>query len=492
MSASKRPLFAFVLVALVAFVIFITQAAETAHANSTEETSSTRPEMPQDAAPVAAAAIEPLDSYAFVDVTVLPMHEEGMLANQTVVVEDGIITKIGKVAEVEVPEGALSIDGKGKFLIPGLIDMHSHLPRGAQSQITQEGFLAINLMNGVTTLRGMIGEELHLSLREQIARRELLGPRLIVGSPAYKRGRATNRDEARRLVKQDVEAGYDFIKVHEAIPAPIYNQVAETAAEHGLQIAGHVSDYVGLHGALAVGQSTIDHLDNTPEALTPKSVQDAHIGRRMPYEILIAEATDDALADTIRRYKEAGTGSVPTLCLFVNLLSVDVGASLKSKRPGMEFVNPSTVARWVRTVDSVHKQAGEFPIRDEYVNLRERIVKSLFDAGVPVMIGTDSPQTFNIPGFAMRHEMSYFKRAGLNNWQVLRAATFVPAQFMARDGEFGSVQEGRFADLVLLNSNPLNSIYNTFDSAGTMVAGQWLPKSWFTSNTAQFRGMLDE
>ena len=88
--------------------------------------------------------------------------------------------------------------------------------------------------------------------------------------------------------------------------------------------------------------------------------------------------------------------------------------------------------------------------------------------------------------------MGYFQRGGLNNWQVLRAATFVPAQFMARDGEFGSIQEGRYADLVLLNSNPLNSVYNTFDSTGTMVAGQWLPKSWFSANTAQFRGMLDE
>lgn len=398
---------------------------------------------------------------AFVNVNVVPMDRERVLEGQTVVVRDGRIEAVGPAAEVRVPEGAVRIDGAGKFLMPGLAEMHAHVPGASATEAQLEELMFLYVANGVTTIRGMLGAPNQLALRDRIDRGELLGPMLFVGAPSLNGTSAPDAETAERLVREHHAAGYDFLKLHPGLSRDAYDRMAAVAREAGITWAGHVSADVGIGHTLATRQSTIDHLDGyLPAALEPERME------------ALAEAT-----------RGAGTWNVPTMYLWESFLSSD-GADRWLALPEMRYVSPSQREAWRRQKSGIEAQQAQAGLTDEArrteVEGRRRLLKALSDAGARLLMGTDSPQLFNVPGFALHREIGVMAGAGLSPFEVLESGTSNVALYTAEDlgldVAFGTVAPGMRADLLLLEANPLADVRNVARRAGVMVRGRWLPE----------------
>ncbi len=226
--------------------------------------------------PGAAACGDPLPEvdgdFAFVGVNVLPMRGPNgavALENQTVVVANRRIASISPSDTVEVADGVEVVEAEGQFLMPGLAEMHGHLPGRPLLPLDVKNLLFLYVANGVTTVRGMQGNRSQFTMRDQIARGETIGPRLFVGSTAMSGTRVTTPQQGAQLVREYQQNGYDLVKIHEGLTAEVFDAVAVSANELGMPFGGHVPDEVGLWRALDAGQTSIDHLDNYVEALVP-------------------------------------------------------------------------------------------------------------------------------------------------------------------------------------------------------------------------------
>ncbi|HVS13672.1 MAG TPA: amidohydrolase family protein [Thermoanaerobaculia bacterium] len=419
------------------------------------------------------AAREVEGDLAFVGATVLPMDGRDRLESHTVVIAGDRIVAVAPSDAVTVSADTKVIDAAGKFLMPGVAEMHGHYPQDAESQLARD-VLFLYVANGVTFVRGMQGGAQHLPLRDAIERGEVLGPRLLVSAPMLHGGAVTDPDQAEALVREAAAAGFDHLKVHEGLSLEVYDRIAATAKELGLPFAGHVSNLVGLRHALEQGQQTIDHLDNYLEAMIGDAEAVADLGLfdlgRLAGEI-DASRLDEIVAATV----EAGTGVVPTMALWEVLFGSRSGAEWLELRPETRYMPAAMVEGWVAAADQGMAQLGRD--REAIANilaLRRRVLAALHDAGVPVLFGTDSPQVFSVPGFSIHHEMQVMVESGLTPAEVLATGTTAVADFLGLSDEMGSVSEGRRADLVLLHGDPTEDVSRFADRAGVVVAGRWL------------------
>ena len=209
---------------------------------------------------LAIAGSQAADSvYAFVDVSVVPMDRERVVEHQTVIVLNGLIETIGPADQVRLPEGAVRIDGRGRYLLPGLAEMHAHIP--SNSVEFAEEVLFLYAANGVTTIRGMLGSPLHLELRERVAAGELLGPRIWTSSPSVNGNSVRTPEQADSAARGSKRAGYDFIKIHPGLSRAAFDRLDATADAVGITFSGHVPTDVGVARALEAQYASIDHLD---------------------------------------------------------------------------------------------------------------------------------------------------------------------------------------------------------------------------------------
>jgi len=417
---------------------------------------------------------------AFVGVTVLPMDgatTPTLLENRTVVVTDRRIDSISPTDTVEVAEGVLVVDAEGFYLMPGLAEMHGHLPGPRWMQADARNLLFLYVANGVTTVRGMQGERSQLRLRGQISRGEVIGPRLFVGSRSLTGSGVTTPDEGEQLIRQYKEIGYDLAKIHEGLSRDVFDRVAMTATEVGLPFGGHVPDDVGLFHALEMGQVSIDHLDNFVEALVPDELQPdtppgvGNLGR------LLDVIDEERLPSVVEATHAAGAWVVPTMVLWETVFFGDQSAAeLGPLRPELRYMPPEMVEQWERAVDD-RVTGADLDTNRRIAALRRRILSALHRAGVPILLGTDSPQTFSVPGFAMHHEMALWVEVGLTPYEVLNTGTRRVAEYFEATDDFGSVAVGHRADLLLLTANPLEDIGHVAERAGVMVNGRWLPEA---------------
>ncbi|MDE0360537.1 MAG: amidohydrolase family protein [Rhodospirillaceae bacterium] len=453
--------------------------------------------IPLDALPQASATPDtPRISHAFVDVNVLPMDDERVVAGQTVLVADGRIVQVGAAADVMVPDDVTVIDGSGRYLMPGVAEMHGHYPNPDAQEFT-EAVMHLYVANGVTLVRGMQGGASHLPLRDAIEAREIVGPRLLVCAPAISGNNVTQPEDARRLVREAAAAGFDHIKVFEGLTPEVFSAIAETAAEVGLTFSGHVSNLVGLYSALEQGQSTIDHLDNYIEAMIDDPEIVGELGL-LELPSVMSQVDEAKLGDVIAATVEAGAGVVPTEVLWETFLGGRSGADFLAEMPETRYwVRESIpgvasgVNRWAQQTDG---RSAALPSPDAgrpVIELRRRLIKELYDAGVPVLLGTDSPQVFSVPGFSIHREMQVMVESGLTPYQVLHAGTAAVADFLGAE-DFGRIAEGQRADLVLLNANPLDDIGHFADSAGVMVNGVWLSRSDIDERLDAIEALMEE
>ena len=420
-------------------------------------------------------AAEPVPGLtAFTNVSVLPMTSDAVMAGQTVVVRDGMITAAGPAAEVEVPRGATVIDGEGGFLMPGLAEMHAHVPPGANPPREEvEDILFLYVANGITTIRGMLGSAYQIPLANELERGEVLGPNFYVGAPSLNGGTAPTPEAAETLIRSHVEAGYDLQKIHPGVPRAAWDRMAEVAREVGLTYGGHVPQDVGLVHAIETGMSTVDHLDGYIQAIASDDVQ-AQVSVGQISLAGLARGVDEAkLADIIQLTIDHDVYVVPTMYLWENLYGAP-DADRILQQPEMKYVSPQTREGWRRRAGSGREGA------DVYLALRMRVLKELSDAGAGILMGTDSPQLFNVPGFALHRELAVMSEAGMSNYEILKSGTATVGEYVAShlemDGNFGTIAPGQRADLVLLGSNPLDDLGNLVDRVGVMVRGRWVSR----------------
>lgn len=396
---------------------------------------------------------------AFVDVNVIPMNRDGVLEHQTVIVRGNRVAEIGPAAQIKAPASATTVDGRGKYLMPGFAEMHGHLPNPNAGAELTENVLFLYVANGVTTVRGMLGNTAHLELKARIARGELLGPRLWVPGPALGGNAAPTPEAGRRMVEEQRAAGFDHLKIQEGLARETYDTIVATAKRLGMRFAGHVPDAVGVYHVLESGQASIDHLDNYVETVGgPDSANDQRIAQ-------VVAATSAARAWT-----------VPTLALWETFLGTDDPDALAA-RPEVRYVPQTMRANWVQQLSQIRANAQPADRRLATIALRRRILKALQTAGCPIAFGTDSPQLYSVPGFSIHREMQSMAAAGLTPQQILREGTREVARYFAAEQEFGSVAAGQRADLILLNGNPLTDLANFARRAGVVVNGRWLPET---------------
>lgn len=420
---------------------------------------------------------------AFVDVTVVPMDADRVLRGQTVIVRDDRIVAMGPAASTAVPAGATRIDARGKYLMPGLAEMHAHVPPGSTTPQGIEDLMLLYIANGVTTIRGMLGAPYQLELRGRLARGEIIGPTLYVGAPSLNGNSAPTPRAADSLVRAHKAAGYDFLKIHPGLTRESYDAMVRASREVGITWAGHVPDAVGVRHAIASRQSTIDHVDGYLEAAA--GIGTNALAQQGPAFVdFVAKVDTTQFRELARLTREAGVWNVPTAFLWETFFSPTPAESLLAM-PELKYVSPQTRAAWGNAkrqrLTMMQEQGVPAASQLRYLALRRQMLRTLGEAGAPLLMGTDSPQVFNVPGFALHRELVVAREAGLTPWQVLESGTRNVARYASEvlklDGRFGTVAPGQRADLVLLEGDPLRDLANLQRRAGVMAGGRWLPWS---------------
>lgn len=419
----------------------------------------------------------PEKELVFTSVNVIPMDQEVVLKNKDVLIRNGIITDIADAGKIKYTKEAKVINAKGRYLMPGLAEMHAHVPPTDNLEEMKE-VLLLFAANGVTTIRGMLGHPKHLELREKIKNRSILGPELYTSGPSANGNSTPTPEAAIRLVQEQKAAGYDFIKIHPGIELEAFKALARTAQNEGIPFAGHVPSDVGIWNAIELGILTIDHLDGFMEALMPgqeRFKEGAH-GLFAIYQFQQADTSHiEKLMKALLRHK---VWVVPTQALAVRWLSLVRSAMERSKEPEMQYMDPKTVANWVTTKEQMESN-NQFnkDAMNRYIALRNQLIKACQQYGVPLLLGSDAPQVFNVPGFSVHHELQYMVDAGLTPYQALKAGTVNVGKFY-KNPQQGIIKAGAVADLILLNGNPLQDIHQVTSIEGVVLKGQWLDKEW--------------
>jgi imidazolonepropionase-like amidohydrolase len=430
----------------------------------------------------------------FVDVAVVAMDREGVAEHQTVVVQEGRIKAVGPSASIRVPKGSVQIDGRGKFLMPGLADMHVHfiraalperpvtprssptarptgLPASASNDHERENraYALMFLANGVTTVRNMWGSETIDAFAREIDSGKVAGPHVYSTGPitdgdppVWESSRIVETPaQAEEAVRSDKQRGYVAVKVYNRLSKDAYTAIVAAARRQGLPVVGHAPLSVGLEGAVAAHQDSIEHLDGFLPLLQP----DSSAGQgRSPSERL-RDADLKKLPAIVETIKAANVWICPTL--VVDDLTRTDPAWLEAA----SFVPPDVFERYRRMYPN---HAADPRTTPQARAVDVATLTALHKGGVHLLLGTDTVKPGTLPGFSLHDELENFVAAGMTPYEAIRAGTVDAARFLNQGNEFGMLGAGRRADLLLLNANPLKDVKNTSKLEGVMANGRWL------------------
>jgi len=406
----------------------------------------------------------------FRNVNVIPMDQEKVVEKQDVLIQDGKITRIGNTGEIEIPEQAQIIDGTGKFLIPGLIDMHTH--------VSDKDDLLLLTANGVTTIRNVWGYEglqvalgfpNHLELKREVEAGLLLGPRIITSGPILE-GEPANSpmmsvlkggEQAEAEVRRQKQLNYDYIKVYDNLDMDTYKAIVQEAGKLDIKVIGHVPYKVGIDAAIENKQYSIEH---TTGYIDPDMA-----------EFLIPK---DRVKEYANKTKQAGIWNCPTFVVWQHIVPYKEFDKCKDNNPLMKYISPKVELYWRMSAkamnDNIKYQGTDY--NGKMLAVQKEMVQALHEAGAGLVAGTDMGNPFVFAGESLHEELSYFVEAGLSPYEALRTATTNAAECLMLKNEIGIVREGRKADLVLLNKSPLEDIRNTKTIEGVIANGSWLSR----------------
>lgn len=414
--------------------------------------------------------------FAITGVNVISMLTDSVNSNQTVIIKGQKIIKIAKTATIKVGANVENINGKGKFLIPGLTEMHAHIPipKNGDTEYLHETMMLF-VANGITTIRGMKGDIYHLTLKSQTESGKVVGPRIFTCGARLNSETVKNVEGAHQIVKEQFDAGFDFVKIHRNLSPELFHAIADAADELGIRIAGHIPESVGLGEALSRNYTTVDHFDGYMEALVPDSIKVVPFENGSVFAVPLSLKADLSKVDElVALTKKKDTWVVPTQAWLERLVrKVDPDTYLDE--PEMAYVSKKTRDSWINWKRNHDEQVSE-EMAEKYIEIHRLLLKKIHDAGVGTLFGGDAPQFANVPGFYFHHEVKAYQAAGLSNYDILKMATVNPATFFEKENTFGSVREGLDADLVLLDENPIENMENLKNPAGVMLRGKWFPQ----------------
>lgn len=449
----------------------------------------------------------------FTRVTVIDLVDAKPKTDMTVIVEGNRITSISKSNKIRIPKNAQVIDAGGKFLIPGLWDMHAHTRTDA---LTRQIVFPLNIANGVTGIRDMAGDcvgggdcdgkatfDVHLQWKKDIADGKLIGPRLIVatafvdGKPPLHPGSmvVSTPEEAREAVRYAKRRGIDLIKVYVTLSRPSYFALVDEAKKLGIPFAGHVPALVGAIEASEAGQKSQEHLYGALEgcsgreaefiaardrlATTDALTTDA-FGALFEQQLRPLSYTSGDCTAFFRTLVKNGTWIVPTYNYWRSIADYYYfGPQRIQDNPRLRYIPVTLREEWFRQskadIEQTTKEKAQIS-REKFLK-RLSFVKRLRDGGVGVLAGTDSDMPYTIPGFDLHDELAMMVEGGLTPLEALQTATLNPAKYLNMLNSFGTVEKGRYADLVLLEANPLDDINNTRRISAVVANGRYLSKA---------------
>jgi len=418
-------------------------------------------------------------------------------------IEGGKIASVGLDSSLRVPDGAQVINATGKFLIPGLADMHVHLTGAGEPYGSRQFILPLLVANGVTTVRDMGGKvELLKQLREEIDGGKHLGPQIFFTGPyldgdppGYQPAIVVKTPaEARSAVDQLAREHVDFIKTQSRLERDPYFAIAEESRKKGIRFVGHVPDRVSVLEASRAGQASIEHLtgvllgcsskedelrreefDPGPANATPQ--QSLARFRAWQRKLLDSYAPEQATT-LFRTFAANGTWQVPTFPIIVHFGFLTPRTDL-SGDSRMAYVPQNERPLWRQGVKErmEFRTEPDFALREEVVKRYLELTGKMQSMGVRIMAGTDTAAANVFPGSSLHEDLAFLVQAGLTPMQALQAATKNPAEFLGRQQMQGTIEPGKRADLILLDANPLDDIRNTQRIRVVVLQGKLLDRN---------------
>ncbi len=412
----------------------------------------------------------------FKSVNVIPMDREQVLQNQVVVMKNGKIQSVSDPKKAKYRKNALVIDAAGRYLMPGLAEMHAHVPPIDDLEPMKD-VLRLFAANGVTTIRGMLGHPKHLELRTMINNGELISPRFYTSGPALHGESVKTQDDAVRMVKEEKQAGYDFLKILPGLTKDNFDAMARTAHEQNIPFAGHVSYQVGVWKAIEAKQQTIDHMDAFVEGLV-RGIEKISEDETGLFGMFIADKADTTrIPKLMKALRDNNVWVVPTQALADRWFTPERTAESFRGDPEMKYMDSKTLDNWVKAKTNLESDPKyEKEKLANYIKLRRKLIYECNRNGVGLLLGSDAPQIFNVPGMSTHHELQYLVDAGLTPYEALKTGTINVGVFYNKP-EMGVIRQGANADVVLLNGNPLENIANTQKIQGVLVGNKWLDRA---------------
>ena len=431
----------------------------------------------------------------FTHVTLIDAAGGPTQPDMSVIVTNDRITEIGRTAEVSVPQTARVVDAAGKFIIPGLWDMHIHW--------YDRDYLPLFIANGVTGVRQMWGMPQHHAWRKAIESGTLLGPRMVIASPILDGPNpvwpmsvsVTTEADGRNAVRKFRQEGADFIKVYSLLPKAVFFAIADETKKQGLSFAGHVPRSVSAAEASDAGQKSIEHLTGILEASSDRE-EELHkqieaiysnlpAGQRLPGPVrqrpisrmMIDTFSAEKATTLFARFRRNGTWQTPTMTVLRSTAFLD-DATFRND-PRLKYVPSAVKGSWNPANDFRFRQktAEDFELARAVYRKQVDVVGMMARANVGILAGTDVLNPFCFPGFSLHDELALLVSAGLTPMEALQAATFNAARFLGKEKDLGTIEKGRLADLVLLEANPLEDINNTKKINAVVFGGKLIPRS---------------
>ncbi|MBT8219838.1 MAG: amidohydrolase family protein [Bacteroidia bacterium] len=396
------------------------------------------------------------------NVNLISMESDQVIYGQNIVIKNNLIDYVGSLGNLQGLKDSKIIDGQGKYLIPGLCDMHMH--------IDHPDILQVNLAYGITTVMNYRGLPEHLILREKATKNAIFSPNIYTtgdymeGYPATVPGFLSfnNADDARKSVQQQKDKGYDFIKVYRNLDTLMHQAICEEAAKNNLTVVGHLSPDISLQQSLNAGQKVIAHTEELMYYFNNEN----------------DKSKIDDLIDLLAYYNISYT---PNLSIFRSLpLQVQNLDSINSRKH-IKYLQPAIFQSWREEFNYNHSRGKDWAsfMWDRFRFLQE-VTKKIKKAGIQILASTDAPTSGAFPGLAVHEELKEFVEIGLTPYEALKTATTEPGIFIKnniKDSEdFGLIKEGYRADLLLLDQNPLENIENTRTILGVIKNGEWYAK----------------
>ncbi|MEP1152757.1 MAG: amidohydrolase family protein [Balneola sp.] len=424
------------------------------------------------------------DVTAFINVSVLPMTSDIVLEDQTVVVTGDRITLIASSKDVELSDEATIINGKGRFLLPGLAEMHGHVPptnppSNAPRYMTMEyvkNTLFLYTAAGVTTVRGMLGWPNQLELKEKVASGEYIGPNLYLAGPSFNGNSIGSVQEALDRVNEQVEEGWDLLKIHPGLSTEQYDAMANRAKELGISFGGHIPSDVGIIHAIEMGQETIDHMDGYVAYLDDYS----------------GEELDEKINELLTLTKDNNVWVVPTQALWETIIGAADYEAMQSYDE-LKYIPKNLVSgynSWTKNL--LDNSNFDLKSAQEHVTLRRRLLGEMNNSGVKILMGSDAPQLYSVPGFSIHREIKLMEDAGMSPYDILVTGTRNVGEYFTGKADFGVVAVDKRADLILVENNPLKNIANLKQLSGVMVSGKWMPKDYIDTRLTEIENLYKQ